>query len=55
MSHSHFPSIISCLDEQLANNMKKQLLLSQGKQTVEDILKTMQFRCRTTPHAGAPW
>ncbi|KAM3172749.1 hypothetical protein ACTXT7_013911 [Hymenolepis weldensis] len=44
------PRLIS--DEKLVDNMKRQLLVSQEKETVEEILNSVRFRYRTTPHVG---
>ncbi|KAM3184339.1 hypothetical protein ACTXT7_008555 [Hymenolepis weldensis] len=58
VSLSNWPVIIPIksgtvsLDEQFVNNAKRQLLVPQGEETVEEMLNSSQFRYRTTPHIG---
>ncbi|KAM3181345.1 hypothetical protein ACTXT7_014554 [Hymenolepis weldensis] len=46
------PSNLSGQDEQLADNVKVQLIISQRKEIVVEIINPLQFRNRTRPHAG---
>ncbi|KAM3182049.1 hypothetical protein ACTXT7_013188 [Hymenolepis weldensis] len=48
----HYPPDPNGLDEQLVDNVKRQLLMSQGKETVDEIPNPLQSRYRTTPHVG---
>ncbi|VUZ45767.1 unnamed protein product, partial [Hymenolepis diminuta] len=52
ISHSHFPLNFNGLDEQLVESVKRQLLVSQGEETVIEILNSLQFRYGTTSHVG---
>ncbi|VUZ46377.1 unnamed protein product, partial [Hymenolepis diminuta] len=48
----HILSNLESLIWQLVDNAKRQLPLSQGKETMGTVLKSLQFRNRTTPHVG---
>ncbi|VUZ57757.1 unnamed protein product [Hymenolepis diminuta] len=49
----HSPSNLNGQDEQLVDNMKRKLLVSQGEEIVKETLNSIQFRHRMASYVGA--
>ncbi|KAM3183890.1 hypothetical protein ACTXT7_009442 [Hymenolepis weldensis] len=52
ISLSHPSPDLNGRGEQLLDNVRGQFLVSQGEETVEKILNSLQFRYRMMPHVG---
>ncbi|KAM3184401.1 hypothetical protein ACTXT7_008430 [Hymenolepis weldensis] len=52
ISLSHSPPNFNGQDQQLVDNVRRQLLVSQGEEAVDEVLNTLHFRYRTTLHVG---
>lgn len=48
----HSPPNLNCLDDQPVKNMRRQLLVSQGRVAGEESLNSWQLMYRTTSHVG---
>ncbi|VUZ52644.1 unnamed protein product [Hymenolepis diminuta] len=52
ISLSHYPPYLNGLDEELVDKVKRQLLISQREETMEEIPNSLQSRYQMTPHVG---